>query len=347
MNILSIETSCDETSAAITKERRIISNVVYSQIDIHKEYGGIYPILAKREHQRKIGTVLNKALAYAHVTLDDIDAVAVTFGPGLVIALEVGLRNAKELAANLNKPLIPVDHSEGHIFSAFAQNRKGNPKREINFPFLALVVSGGQTNLVLVHDYAGYEIIGRTLDDAAGEALDKAAKMLGMSYPGGPIIETLAKTGNPKYLDLPIPLQNRNDLDFSYSGLKTALKYKLQEMNQHEIVSNLPHICASFQNAVFTSIILKLKKALQQTGIKTLVVGGGVLANKTLRSRIRRLCRKNGVTYYQPYAQKLYGDNAGMIGIAAYFKYKNGIYLQNDLSSLDRVARPDLTMWVG
>ncbi len=346
MKILAIETSCDETSAAVTEGRKIISNTVFSQIDIHKKYGGVYPMLAKREHKKKIAPVIDKALQNARTEEKNINAVAVTFGPGLVIALEVGLNKAKDFAKKLDVPLIPVDHTEGHIFSAFAQNRNSNPEREIKFPFLSLVVSGGQTSIVLVKDYADYEILGSTLDDAAGEALDKAAKMLGMSYPGGPIIETMAKKGDPEFLDLPLPMKNSSDLNFSYSGLKTALKIELGKMEEDKVIDNLENICASFQKAVFDHILYKLENALAENKVKQLAVGGGVMANNRLRSRVRKLCKEKGIQYYQPFRKKLYGDNAGMIGIPAYFKYKKGIYLKENFAKIERVGRPNLKMWV-
>lgn len=345
MKILSIETSCDETSASVTEGRKILSNVIFSQVDIHKEYGGVYPSLARREHEKKIEPVIKKALKNAHTTIEEIDAIAVTFGPGLVIALEVGLRKAKELAKKYHKILIPVDHIEGHMYSAFAQNSEGNPERKFSFPFLALVVSGGHTNLILVNSHLKYQILGKTLDDAAGEALDKAAKMMGIGYPGGPIIEKLAEKGNPNFMDLPIPLQRVKTLNFSYSGLKTAFRNKLEKMKQKEIVKNLPHLCASFQETVFISIIKNLKRAIEQTRVKHLVVGGGVMANKKLRRMIRKTAKTMGVTYYQAYDKKLYNDNAAMIGIVAHYKHKEGIYLKDNFDKVDRVARPSLKLW--
>ncbi len=345
MKILAIETSCDETAAAVTDKRKVISNVVFSQVNIHKKYGGVYPSLARREHEKKIDPVIEQALKNARITIKSVDAIAVTFGPGLVIALEIGIAKAKELAKKYQKPLIPVDHTEGHIYSAFAQNRNGNPRRNFSFPLLALVVSGGHTGLIIVKDHLQYEIIGKTLDDAAGEALDKAAKMMGMSYPGGPIIEELAKKGNPNFLDLPIPMQGRKDLNFSYSGLKTAFKNKLKKLSSDEISKNLSHLSASFQETAFKQIINKLHLAISKTNINYLVCGGGVMANKKLRRMIRKLTKEKRVNLYFPYSNKLYNDNAAMIGIAAYFKYKEGIYLKKDFDKLDRVARPDLKIW--
>jgi len=346
MKILSIETSCDETSAAVTVGRRIISNVIFSQVDLHKEYGGVYPFLAKREHIKRIGPVIEKALKNANTTINEIGAIGVTFGQGLVVSLEVGLASAKQLGAKYQKPLIPIDHTEGHIYSAFAQNRNGNPKREFRFPFLALIVSGGFTGLILVSDHLTYKILGKTLDDAAGEALDKAAKMMGLSYPGGPILEKLAKTGNPNFIELPIPMWKYKTLDFSYSGLKSAFKRRLQAMDKKTIAKNLPHLAASFQSAVFGSIEKKLQKAIEATGVNLLVCGGGVFANRRLRAIVRRTAKENKIDVFFPFDKKLYNDNAAMIGVAANFKYKSGLYLKGNFNELERVARPNLSMWV-
>lgn len=345
MKILAIETSCDETAAAVTEGQRVWSNVVFSQVDLHKKYGGVYPSLARREHEKKIDLVIEKALKNARVSWNEIEAIAVTFGPGLVIALEVGIRKARELAQKHLKPIIPADHIEGHIYSCFAQNRNGRPKRDFVFPFLALIVSGGCTSLVLVKNHQDYEILGKTLDDAAGEALDKAAKVLGMSYPGGPIIEKLAEKGKPDFLDLPIPMEKDPGLNFSYSGLKTAFKKRIEEMSPGAVVKNLPHLAASFQETAFLEIIKKLDQALREIEVKFLVVGGGVIANKKLRRMIRQLMRQRKLVVFFPSSEKLIGDNAAMIGVAAYFKYQNGIYLKDNFDKLDRIARPDLKVW--
>ena len=266
MKILAIETSRDETAAAVTEGRRVSSSVIFSQINLHRQWGGVYPGLAKRAHEEKIEPVIQKALKVAGVKIEDIDAVAVTFGPGLVIALEVGVAKAKELAKRCRKPIVPVDHLEGHIYSCFAQNRKGKPRRDFQFPFLALVVSGGHTSLIRVLGHLRYQILGRTLDDALGEALDKAAKMLNLGYPGGPIIERLAKKGNPEYLDLPVPMEKKETLNFSYSGLKTSFKYRLEELDQKTMTSHLSDLAASFQRAAFAQIIDRLGKAFSKKG---------------------------------------------------------------------------------
>jgi len=345
MKILAIETSCDETAAAVTEGRRILSNAVFSQINIHKKYGGVYPTLAKRAHVEKIEPIVEKALKDAGLKIDQVNAIAVTFGPGLVIALEIGLNKAKGLALKFQKPLIPVDHIEGHIYSVFSQNRNGLPKRDFNFPFLALIVSGGTTSLIIVEDHLKYQVLGKTLDDAAGEALDKAAKMMGLGYPGGPIIEELSKRGSADFLSLPIPMKQRKDFNFSYSGLKTAFKRELEKLPPARINKNLANLAASFQKTVFDSIIDRLESALEETGIKTLAVGGGVIANADLRKKIRAVGQKRGVSVYFPFQKKLFNDNAAMVGVAAYFKYQNGVYLTGNFDKLDRVGRPELGMW--
>jgi N6-L-threonylcarbamoyladenine synthase len=250
------------------------------------------------------------------------------------------------LAERYKKPIIPVDHLEGHIYACFAQNQRGNPKRKFEFPFLALLVSGGHTSLVLVKNHLEYEIIARTLDDAAGEALDKAAKMMGLGYPGGPIIEDLSKKGNPEFLELPIPMVRQKTLNFSYSGLKTSFKYKLEKMSKKKIAEHLPDLAASFQEAVFNQIIDRLEKALSGQEPTFLVVGGGVVANKKLKRMIRELVKKKKIKAHFPYSDRLVGDNAAMIGVAAYFKYQKGIYLKDNFDRLDRVARSDLKIWV-
>lgn len=344
MNILAIDTSCDETSVAITSGQKIISNVLFSQAKLHSQYGGVFPSLAKREHLTKIKPTVALALKRARLNWKQIAAIAVTFGPGLAPALEVGINMAKELSKKYSLPLIPVDHLEGHIYSAFVQNQQGKPNREIKFPLLALIVSGGHTQLVLMRQHVHYQILGQTLDDAAGEALDKAARLLGLGYPGGPIIERLAKTGNcQKYL-LPIPMQHHAGLDFSFSGLKTAFKRVVYNLPEPEKNQNLNHLCASFQQAVITALLLKLKLAITQYQPKLLVVGGGVADNQALRQQIRALFKKQLPIYF-PAQKFLNGDNAAMIGVAASFKYQKGIILKNP-NKLDRLPRANLNYYL-
>ncbi len=340
MKILSIDTSCDETSVAVTEGQKILANKIYSQVLIHKKWGGVVPDLAKRAHEEHIDIVVNEV--FKKVEQSKIDAFAVTYGPGLAIALEVGILKAKELSTLYKKPLIAVNHMEGHIYSCFAQNSAGNPKSEFKFPYIALLISGGHTELVLFKDHGIYEILGQTVDDAAGEALDKAAKLIGLGYPGGAVIETLALKGNKTFLKFPRPMKGSKDLNFSFSGLKTSFYYYYRELSDKDKTSQLYDLAASYQEAVFDSILHKLQKAIVQTGVSSLVVGGGVGANKYLRDRIRELAKKHSGSVRFPAYKYLYGDNAAMIGIAAHFKALKGDYV-NDLTSLHRVPRLSLS----
>lgn len=349
MYILAIDTSCDETSVAITFQRKVLVNEIYSQILIHKKWGGVVPALAKRAHQERIDYVIEEAIkkfknqnSKFKKNIEDkikkIDFIAVTYGPGLAPALEVGINKAKELANRYNKKIIPVNHMEGHLYSPFCQNRHGNPVINFNFPYLALLVSGGHTELVILKDHLNYEVIGQTIDDAAGEALDKAAKLLGLGYPGGPVIERLAKNGDPNFHFFPRPLFRSNDLNFSFSGLKTSFYYFLKKMKSEERIKNLNNLASSFQEAVFEALIKKLEQGIKKTGIKRIIGGGGVMSNHYLRKKIRSLVKKyNGELYFPP-LKLLYGDNAGIIGVAAYFKAKKGIIVRN-LAKLDRAPR--------
>lgn len=344
MFILAIDTSCDETAAAITDGRKVLSNVIYSQILIHKKWGGVVPSLAKRAHEEKIDLVIAEALKvnsknFGSSTFNNIDYIAVTQGPGLAVALEVGIKKAKELAKKYNKKLIAVNHMEGHIYSCFVQNSKGNPKREFRFPYLALLVSGGHTELVIFKDHLKYEVIGKTVDDAAGEALDKIAKLLGLGYPGGPAIERLANdAGNQDFYHFPRPMIKSNDLNFSFSGLKTSFYYFLKKSSQAYKVKNIRQLASSFQEAVFDTLVIKTEKAIKQTGINNLIVAGGVIANLYLRKKFRQLVKKhNGLVLFPPY-KYLTGDNAAMIGVAAYYKAEKGIIVE-DIEKLDRIPR--------
>lgn len=340
MKILAIDTSCDDTSVAVTEGRRILSNVIFSQVQIHAPFGGVYPTVAKREHQTKINPAVEIALKRAQASMKDIGAFAVTYGPGLAPALEIGVLKAKELALTYRKPLIPVDHIEGHIYSSFAQNRNGNPQRETVFPLLAFVVSGGHTELVVMKDHISYEIIGQTLDDAAGEALDKAARMLNLGYPGGPIIEKLASEfhGSQPYV-LPVPMLKHAGLDFSFSGLKTAFKRLVESLSEQERLNTLPALASVFQETVFSALLLKLRQVMEQYNPKSVVLGGGVTGNRALRKKVRGLV-KTSVPLFFPKDTNLSSDNAAMIGIAAAFKYDKGIII--DPGKLDRIPRAHL-----
>ena len=349
MKILAIDTSCDETAAAVVDGRRVLSNVIYSQILIHKKWGGVVPSLAKRAHEERIDFVVNEALRKFSIFNFQF-SIAVTQGPGLAVALEVGIKKAKELAKKYNKKLISVNHLEGHIYSAFVQNSVGNPEVEFEFPYLVLIVSGGHTSLVVLKDHLKYEVIGETIDDAAGEALDKAAKLLGLGYPGGPVIESLAKeAGNKDFYKFPRPMLKGNDLNFSFSGLKTSFYYFLRS---HVIPSegvkttesrnlSIKELASSYQEAVFDTLVKKTEKAISLTSIKRLIVVGGVSANLYLRKKMKELIEKyQGVILFPSY-KYLTGDNAVMIGVVASYKAKKGIFVK-DIEKLDRAPRMPL-----
>ncbi len=346
MLILSLETSADETACAITQERSVLSSVIFSQIATHTKWGGIYPMLAKRAHEERIEWVVEQTLKKVgtihELSLQHVDYIAVTYGPGLAVALEVGIKKAKELAQQYHKKLIAVNHLEGHIYSSFVQNSKGNPKREFTFPSLALLISGGHTEIVLWKNHLEYEILGETRDDAAGEALDKAGKMLGLGYPAGPVIERLAASvENKDVYHFPRPMINSKNLEFSFSGLKTSLFYYLNSLKPEEKVKNIRQLASSFQEAVFETVVKKTEFAIRQTGINNLVVGGGVIANLYLRKLLRDLVKKNkGEVYFPPF-KYLTGDNAAMIGIVAFYKAQSKVFVK-DLDKLDRVPRLSL-----
>jgi len=352
--ILAIETSCDETAAAVSVGRRIFSNVIWSQIEIHQPWGGVVPDLARRAHRENIDRVIVEAIKRADATrkrlklkkkisLETIDAFAVTQGPGLAIALEVGIKKAKELAKKYQKPLIAVNHMEGHLLSCLALNSKGNGslKAKPKFPVMGLLVSGGRTQLVLATDFGKYKILGETLDDAAGEAFDKVAKMLDLGYPGGPIISELARKGNKNRFDLPIPMARNRSLNFSFSGLKTACLYKIRDTDKKSINKKyLQDFSASFEKVLIRAISLKLNLALEKYKPNQLFLGGGVINNNLLRKEVRKIAKKYDVPVYIAYSKSLFSDNAAMIAIAGYFRAK-GKYFTKKTSSLERI--PGLT----
>lgn len=339
MKILAIETSCDETAAAVVEGRRVLSNVIYSQVLIHKKWGGVVPSLAKRAHEEKIELVI--AEATKKYLLKKIDAVAVTQGPGLAVALEVGIKHAKELANRYGKKLISVNHLEGHLYSPFVQNGRGSPAIDFEFPYLGLIISGGHTEFVRFKNHLDYDVIGSTIDDAAGEAIDKAAKLLGLGYPGGPVMETLAKQGgNMDYFKFPRPMLHSRDLNFSFSGLKTSFYYFLKK-NPPSNASEIRQLASSFQEAVFDTIIKKTEKAIETTGINRLIIGGGVSANLYLRKKLRDLVKKSKGKVLFPSFKYLSGDNAAMIGVVASYKADKGIFVK-DQQSLDRIPRMSL-----
>lgn len=316
--ILGIESSCDETAAAVVKNgREVLSSVINTQIDIHKKFGGVVPEVASRRHIETIDAVIDEALEKANVTFDDITAIAVTYGPGLVGALLVGVSTAKALAYALEKPLVPVHHIKGHIMANFVAHKDLEP------PFVCLVASGGHSHIVLAKDYNEFEILGQTRDDAAGEAFDKIARVLGLGYPGGPLIDKLAKEGNPEAVHFPRVRMEENSLDFSFSGVKTAVINYLHKLDQNNESYNKADIAASFQEAVTDVLCEHTIEAARKTGIKTITLAGGVGANSALREKMSRMASAHGIRVLYP-EPVLCTDNAIMIACAGYYGYING-----------------------
>ena len=305
--ILAIESSCDETAAAVVKNgREVLSNVINTQIAIHTEYGGVVPEIASRKHIENINPVIRKALEDAGVTLDDIDAIGVTYGPGLVGALLVGVAEAKAIAFAKNKPLVGVHHIEGHISANYVENKELEP------PFVALVVSGGHTHLVKVNDYGEYEIVGRTRDDAAGEAFDKVARAIGLGYPGGPKIDKLAKEGNPDAIEFPRAHVDDAPYDFSFSGIKSAVLNYINSANMQGKEINRADVAASFQKAVVDALVSRAVRLAKECGMDKLAIAGGVASNSALRAAVQEECTKNNIRFYSP-SPILCTDNAAMI----------------------------------
>lgn len=333
INILAIETSCDETSAAVVRNgRQVLSNVISTQIDIHKKFGGVVPEVAARKHLENVNIVVHEALQQAEIKLDEIDAIAVTSGPGLVGALLIGLTTAKALAYSINKPLIGVNHIEGHIAANYIQHKELKP------PFVCLVASGGHSHIVKVRDYDSFEILGRTRDDAAGEAFDKIARALGLGYPGGPLIDMLSVQGNPRAINFPRAFLEEGSYDFSFSGLKSAALNYLNSMKMKEEEINVADVAASFQAAVVEVLTEKLVRAAIEHNSRYAVLAGGVAANTSLRQELKRLGEQKGIEVLYP-APILCTDNAAMIGSAAYYRFLKGIY-----SDLTLNARPNLSI---
>ena len=318
INILGIESSCDETAAAVIRNgREVRSNIISSQIAIHTEYGGVVPEIASRKHIEKIDDVISLALKEADCTFDDIDAIAVTYGPGLVGALLVGVAEAKALSFALNKPLVGIHHIEGHISANYIENKGLEP------PFACLIVSGGHTHLVVVEDYGKYEIVGRSRDDAAGEAFDKVARAVGLGYPGGPKIDKAARNGDPHAIDFPRGTVADNPYDFSFSGIKSAVLNYINKAKMKEETINVPDLCASFQEAVTDSLVSRAIGLCKERGYKKLAIAGGVASNSHIRSRLESECAENGISFYRP-SPVLCTDNAAMIGCAGYYEYLKG-----------------------
>ncbi len=325
--ILGIESSCDETSCAIVKNgKEEIATIISSQIDIHEEFGGVVPEIASREHVKNITIVIEKCLKEANMTMEEMDAIAITYGPGLIGSLLIGLEAAKTLAYIYQKPLIPIHHIAGHIYA-------NSLVHELKFPLLALVVSGGHTELVKMKDHFQFEKLGGTLDDAIGECYDKVARVLGLPYPGGPKLDQLAKEGNPTY-PLPIPLHD-DSYNFSFSGLKSAVINLVHKEKQAGREIRKADLAASFQQVAVESLVSKTKKALENENIKYLIVAGGVAANQKLRIEITNMCQELGVTLSIP-PLKFCTDNAAMIASAGYYAYKlerRADYYLNSISS--------------
>ena len=316
--ILSIESSCDETSAAIVKDgREVLSNIISSQIETHKQYGGVVPEVASRMHIEVINKVVTDALEEANVKLEDIDAIGVTYGPGLVGALLVGLQYAKGLSYSLKKPLVGVNHIEGHICANYIEHKDLKP------PFVSLVVSGGHTFIVHVKDYGVYDVIGQTRDDAAGEAYDKVARALGLGYPGGPKIDKLAKEGNENAIEFPKANFHDATLDFSFSGVKSAVLNYLNKCKMQNVEINKADVAASFQKAVIDVLKQNVLKTCRQKNVDKIAIAGGVASNSALRETLIEAASKEGIKVLFP-SQILCTDNAAMIGSAAYFNYIKG-----------------------
>lgn len=328
MKIISIESSCDETAASVVEDgRKVLSSVISSQVEEHKIYGGVVPEIASRRHSENISAVVEKALSDAGCTYDSVDAIAVTYAPGLIGALLVGVNFAKGLSFATGKPLIPVHHLRSHI----AANYISHP--DLEPPFLSLVVSGGHSHIINVKSYTEFEIIGKTRDDAAGECLDKAARAMGIPYPGGANLDKIAKDGNASAYKFPHPRVEGAPLDFSFSGLKTSVVNIIHNAKQKGEDINIPDLGASYMAAVVNCLTENLLKAAQQTGQKKIVVAGGVSANSVLRRELSQMCEKNGLELYMP-ELSLCGDNAAMVGSQAFYEYQAGCIAKEDLNAI-------------
>lgn len=379
MKILAIDTSCDETAAAVSDGNILLSNTLSSSMEFQNEWGGVVPIIARKNHINRIDGVVKRALKLANIQKKQVDLIAVTYGPGLAIALEVGIKKAKELASELNIPILGVNHMAGHIYANFGRKKSGVTFSGLNendiFPLITLLISGGHTELVFMKSHCDFEIIGRTLDDSVGEAFDKIARMLRWGYPGGPIVERFAKEGDENSFKFPVAMAQSGDLNFSFSGLKTAVFREIQtrgsiiqlknNMSDDEItkhnekyadepyapsISKKPifelskkdsiNIAASFQKAAADQLILKALAAIKKYKVKNFLLGGGVVNNLYIKKKLRKVLKKEGVELFYPKNKKLLTDNAGMISIAAYYKTLKGGY--SDISKLDRKPNLDL-----
>lgn len=331
--ILGIESSCDETAASVVKNgREVLSNVISSQIDLHTLYGGVVPEIASRKHIERINQVIEEALTTANMTLDDLDAIGVTYGPGLVGALLVGVAEAKAISYAKKLPLVGVHHIEGHISANYIENPDLEP------PFVCLVVSGGHTHLVVVRDYGKYEILGRTRDDAAGEAFDKVARAIGLGYPGGPKIDKISKEGNPEAIAFPRPKFEDSPYDFSFSGLKSAVLNYLNGCQMKGVEINRANVAASFQKAVCDVLVEHAMIAVKESGLNKFAIAGGVASNSALRAAFEKACEERRIEFYHP-SPIFCTDNAAMIGSAAYYEFIAG-----KRDGLDLNAVPNLKL---
>ncbi|WP_306483538.1 tRNA (adenosine(37)-N6)-threonylcarbamoyltransferase complex transferase subunit TsaD [Anaerococcus sp.] len=320
---MGIETSCDDSSVAILKnDREVLVNLISSQIDIHALFGGVVPEIASRKHLEAINPLIEKALADTNLSYEDIDLISVTKGPGLMGSLLVGISAAKGLSLATGTPLIGANHMQGHICANYLSNKDLEP------PFISLVVSGGHTYLCKVNSYTDYEVIGKTLDDAAGESFDKVARKIGLGYPGGPKIDKLARKGNKDAIDFPRVMLEKGSYDFSFSGLKTAVLNYAHKLEQRGEEVNKADLAASFQEAVVDVLVDKSMMLLKETGLKTLAVSGGVAANSRLKERLKEECDKEGIKFYHP-SVILCTDNAAMVAMAGFLNYKNGVVDDN------------------
>ena len=336
LTILGIESSCDDTSAAVIRDEYLLSNVMASQ-EVHRRYGGVVPELASRAHQQNIVPVVSQALEQAGVTIDEVDALAFTRGPGLLGSLLVGTSFAKGLAVASGKPIIEVNHLQGHILSHFVKV-PGAENRQPKFPFLCLLVSGGHTQIVRVDNHLDFEILGRTIDDAVGEAFDKCAKLMDLGYPGGPVVDKLAHEGDASRFRFAKP--NIHGLDYSFSGIKTSLLYFLRDRLKEDpdfLKNNMADLCASFQKDLIDILLKKLIRAIKETGIREVALSGGVSANSGLRARMEEEGRKRGWNTYLP-ALRFTTDNAAMIAITGYYRYQRGLFAPLDIAPISRSA---------
>lgn len=367
MKILAIDTSCDDTSVAISEDRKILANEFWSKLKLHSEWGGVVPSEAKRQHEEFLPLVIDKALKESGIKLEDMDAVAVTYGPGLAVALEPGIEKAKELAQKYHKPLIAVNHMVGHIYANLAQDMEEKSLSlvdDFKFPALALTISGGHTDLYLMKDHFKFEQIGQTLDDSIGEAFDKVGRTLGMGFPAGKAIEDSAIKGSETAFNFPRPLSNTNDYNWSYSGLKTAVLYQIKKLTgeyhskpgkgnykMEDLASELSEkqindIAASFQKAAIDALTIKIRKAVKDTNAKMLIIGGGVIANSMIRNELDKIAADADIEITYPKPMWLCTDNAAMIATAAYYMAKilEDRAYHNDLESLDRVPNLEIPL---